>query len=293
MSPIEHKILVQDVGLQVYEWGHPQVGRPDVIFFHATGFHGHCWDAVVRRLPSFHCYTVDARGHGRSDKPDPPHTWQRMGQDAAALITQLGLQDAIGVGHSMGGNSLTRAAAQVPGAFRALLLVDPVILPYDWYTLEDYTIDGHFVLNRRRKWSSPDEMFDSFKGRGPFAKWEDEILRDYCTYGLLSGDDSGYQLACPPEVEAHMYCSTTHVDARDVYESVDQVTVPVRILRCAKTVSEIGRDLLASPTAPDLATRFQQGTDIPLPENTHFIPMESPQLVAAHIRELSEMGELS
>jgi pimeloyl-ACP methyl ester carboxylesterase len=292
MVALERKIPIkssENVTLMVYEWGDPQPDRPTVIFFHATGFHGHCWDAVVRRLPEYHCLTVDARGHGQSDKPAPPYPWRLLGQDAATLVTQLGLRDAIGVGHSMGGNSLTRAAAQVPEAFRALLLVDPVILPSAWYTRETASIDGHFVLNRRRQWSSPEEMFASFKGRGPFAQWQDEVLRDYCTYGLLPAEDGGYTLACPPEVEAHMYVSTAHRDSRDVYDAVAGVDIPVRVLRCENTVSEVGMDLLASPTAPDLASHFRQGVDIPLPDNTHFIPMESPDLVADHIRELSEL----
>ena len=44
-------------------------------------------------------------------------------------------------------------------------------------------------------------------------------------------------------------------------------------------------DLAASPTAPDLASRFAHGRDIVLPEASHFIPMEEPELVAEEIRE--------
>ena len=47
-------------------------------------------------------------------------------------------------------------------------------------------------------------------------------------------------------------------------------------------------DLGNSPTAPDVASRFAHGLDVLLPDNTHFIPMESPALVAEHIKAISE-----
>ncbi|MDQ7025617.1 MAG: alpha/beta hydrolase [Anaerolineae bacterium] len=286
-APKKHRILVNDSHLTVYEWGAPLADKPSVIFFHATGFHARCWDGVIRHLDCVHCYAVDARGHGTSDKPEPPHGWVQYGRDAAEVAKALGLKGAIGVGHSMGGNSLTRAAATESDVFSALVLIDPVIMPRAMYVLPDYSIEGHFVLKRRREWASADEMFTRFKGRGAFAQWQDDILRDYCEYGLLPNEDGeeGYVLACAPEVEAHIYSSSVLASNIDIYDAIAKIMIPVRLLRCAKFLSD-RNDMLGSPTAPDLATTFENAADIPLQNNTHFIPMESPQLVAQHIREL-------
>jgi pimeloyl-ACP methyl ester carboxylesterase len=283
MHPIQHRITVESLQLMVYEWGNSQ--NPAVLFLHATGFHARCWDAVIRHLDGFHCFAVDMCGHGRSDKPAQPHTWQQFGSDIAAIARQLGLKKVLGVGHSMGGNALTRAAAAVPEAFGALMLIDPVIFPQAWYTLDDYTIDGHFILNRRRQWASADEMYQSFKGRKPFTTWQDAVLRDYCEYGLLPDGDS-HQLACPPEVEAHLYSSSRLKINFDIYTAIRQIQVPVRVLRCANIMAASERDLSTSPTAPDLAAHFAHGTDLPLTENTHFIPMETPDLVAEQVRTM-------
>src|SRR5262249_5765046 len=148
----------------------------------------------------------------------------------------------------------------------------------EMYRLDEYTIEGQFILRRRRQWASPDEMFASFKGRGPYAEWQDAVLRDYCQYGLIP-DGDGYTLACAPEVEAHIYASAPLRANADVYGAIDQIKLPVRVLRCAKT-RQSGQEMLVSPTAPDLASKFQHGLDVLLPDNTHFIPMESPDLVA-------------
>jgi hypothetical protein len=42
----------------------------------------------------------------------------------------------------------------------------------------------------------------------------------------------------------------------------------------------------SSPTAPNLAASFAQGSDTCLPEHSHFIPMESPELAAKLIEEM-------
>jgi pimeloyl-ACP methyl ester carboxylesterase len=47
-------------------------------------------------------------------------------------------------------------------------------------------------------------------------------------------------------------------------------------------------DLAASPTAPDLPSRFAHGREIVLPEASHFIAMEEPDLVAEEILKLAE-----
>jgi pimeloyl-ACP methyl ester carboxylesterase len=46
-------------------------------------------------------------------------------------------------------------------------------------------------------------------------------------------------------------------------------------------------DLAASPTAPDLASRFAHGREVVLPEASHFIPMEEPEMVAAEIGKMA------
>jgi hypothetical protein len=44
----------------------------------------------------------------------------------------------------------------------------------------------------------------------------------------------------------------------------------------------------SSPTAPDVASHFRHGEDVPLPQYTHFMPMEDPPMVARHILDLIE-----
>ena len=45
-------------------------------------------------------------------------------------------------------------------------------------------------------------------------------------------------------------------------------------------------DFESSPTWPGLVHEFRQGKEIHLPDHSHFIPMEAPELVARHVLEV-------
>ena len=128
-------------------------------------------------------------------------------------------------------------------------------------------------------------MFERFKDRLPFSRWRPEILRDYCDYGVLPRDG---------RIRARLPARRGGVDlsefqsrrVRTSMREVAQVQQPVVVMRAGTERKPGAFDLAASPTAPDLASRFAHGRDIVLPEASHFIPMEQPELVAEEIEKL-------
>jgi|SRR5215472_5545287 len=270
--PVEHRIAVNGVEISLWEW---PGNDPAILFCHATGFHGRCWDQVIAHIPGRHCFALDMRGHGRSSKPAPPYAWRDFGRDVAAIAAKLGLEGTIGVGHSMGGHAVTLAAALRPETFLRLVLVDPVIRARGAYI--GPWREAHFVAKRRNRWLSPAEMFNRFEDRPPFAAWERAVLRDYCEYGLLP-DGDGYVLACPPAIEAAIY-ENSPAPASDIYAEIDSIAIPVLVVRSVKKVD--ASDVMGrSPTAPELASSFAHGSDLPVKEYSHFIPMEGPEFTA-------------
>jgi len=270
--PVESQVLVNGIKLAVWEWSGE---GPPVLFCHAAGFQARIWDHVIARLSGSRCYAFDARGHGSSSKPPPPYAWRNFGMDVAAVAESLGLSGALGVGHSLGGHAVTLGAALRPGAFAGLLLLDPVIRAKDQYA-GPWT-QAAFVRKRRNRWNSPREMFESFASRPPFNAWDGEVLRDYCEYGLMP-DGGDYILACPPDIEASIY-EASPVPESNIYPEIATIRVPVHVVRAGR-FRDRGHAMGTSPTAPDLAKSFAQGTDTCLAEYSHFIPMEAPELVA-------------
>ena len=279
MNPNLTIMPVRGVDLAVWDW--PGSGPP-FLFAHATGFHARCWDEVIRALTGRRAVAVDLRGHGRSTKTEPPYCWREFGNDIAGLARLLDLRDAVGVGHSMGGHSIAMAAALRPQVFSSLLLVDPTIFAREHYGTPRRH-DASYIGKRRNDWASPKEMFDRFHDRPPFANWRVEVLRDYCEYGLLP-QGNRYVLACPPEIEASIYASSNAAEA-DIYPLLENIQAPVTVVRGGIPWNTEKFDLAASPTAPDLASRFRRGRDICLEGRSHYIPMESPELVAQYLAE--------
>lgn len=283
--PHQRQLHVNGIEIAIFEWGQPQAGQPAILFTHANGFHARVWDQVITNLPGYHCFALDLRGHGRSSQVAPPDDkdWRVFAEDVVAVGQQLGLGGAVGVGHSLGGHTVTLAAALQPELFGHLLLIDPVIFPRENYI--GAVEIGQFAARRRNQWQSADEMFERFKDRPPFNLWKSEVLRDYVDYALLpnpSGD--GFVLACAPEFEAAIYNLST---ASNIYPEIATIQAPVTILRAAEPISDGSFDFSASPTAPDLAQQFPDATDVALSDYTHFIPMQAPELIAQYIRAIA------
>ena len=227
-------------------------------------------------------------GHGRSEKTGPITNWAEPATDIAELVEHLKLGGAVGAGHSMGGHILVQIAAQNPRAFKRLLLIDPVIMAPEMYAGRPFWPPGteHPVARRRNAWASWQEMFAAFKTRNPYSLWQPKVLEDYCRYGLQSAAKGGFELACPPAVEASIYMGSL---GTDIYEAVRKVSAPVTILRAKERVAgpRDQLDFSASPTWPQLASVFQHARDVHLKDLTHFIPMQDPSLVARLIADES------
>lgn len=273
---------VNGVELCWFEWGEAFKGEGTVLLVHATGFHARCWDQTIAHLGDRHVIAVDMRGHGRSEKK-PPYSWDIFGRDLTEFVNVLGLDKVVGAGHSMGGHSLCQAVAAEQSRFERIVLVDPVILAPAAYAMHQPTSgEDHPVSRRRNQFDNPQAMFDNLHHKGSYGLWEEQVLRDYCEYGLLPAPGgAGYILACPPIVEATIYTGSA---GTNIYPLLDRIEIPVTVLR-AKTrdADNAQMDFSRSPTWPDLANCFKHGDDVYLPELTHFIPMQAPALVARYI----------
>ena len=66
---------------------------------------------------------LDNRGAGRTDKPETPYSIEMMADDAAGLLTAMGISSAHVLGHSMGGRIALALALRHPELVRSLVLV--------------------------------------------------------------------------------------------------------------------------------------------------------------------------
>lgn len=274
-QPELQTVETRGLNFATYHW--PGNG-PNVLLIHATGFHSRVWDQVVAHLADFNCWAFDMRGHGQSSKPEPPYIWRNFGMDVVAISHLLNLKFAVGVGHSMGGHSVALAAAIEPDLFSSLILIDPIIMQQKHYGMA--VTKEHPVERRKNRWQSPSEIFERYHDKKPFDTWNREVLRDYCEHALVPSDTSDtLVLACPPAIEGSIYNNSNDTDGACIYEDLKKVTAAVKILHPPISASKKVEDLIAF----DLGKAFANGTDEIIEGHTHFIPMESPALIAEQI----------
>lgn len=79
-------------------------GAPWLTFSHALGNNLHLWDEQVELLKDrFHILRYDHRGHGGSDAPPGPYSFDDLMKDAIALLDYFGIERTHWVGLSVGG----------------------------------------------------------------------------------------------------------------------------------------------------------------------------------------------
>jgi sigma-B regulation protein RsbQ len=103
---------------------------PAIVFAHGFGCDQHMWRLVAPAFEDrYRTVTYDHVGFGRSDlgsfDPDRHSTLQGYADDLLDIVRDLGLRDAVFVGHSVAAMIGIRAAVTDPTAFRALVLVCP------------------------------------------------------------------------------------------------------------------------------------------------------------------------
>lgn len=291
----EDRVVVNDVRLNFWRSPKLDAQKPTILFVHGVACHARNWDATLRRLNTIvPVVCIELRGHGRSEKKGP-YSWGQFGSDLCALIQELELSTVIGVGHSMGGHLLLQAASVLTRKFKSLLLFEPAVFAPSAYISSQQVklFDSpkeHPFARRRAIWESPEAWFEKIRARTPFNLWTEEALRDHCHHGLERTDDGQYQLRCPPivEAEASLACADT-----DVHSLLPSIELPVKIFR-AKTAAGFRHpmDNIHSVTWSQLAEHLPQGTDVYLPDLSHFIPMQRPDLVAMSLTEcLRETGD--
>jgi len=97
-----------------------------MVLSHGITDDGPCWTPVAEVLSAqYDVIMVDARGHGKSAAPDHGYNYETMARELAGLISGLGLEHPILLGHSMGAVTSLVLAGLFPELPGAILLEDP------------------------------------------------------------------------------------------------------------------------------------------------------------------------
>jgi non-heme chloroperoxidase len=183
------------------DWG-PKEAQP-IVFHHGWPLSADDWDAQMLFFvgKGYRVIAHDRRGHGRSSQTSEGNEMDTYASDVDALVTELGLTNAIHVGHSTGGGEVARYVAQhgKGRVAKAVLLdaVPPVMVKKD-----------------SNPGGTPIEVFDGFRAAlaanraqfyldvptGPFygfnrpgAKVSEGLIRNWWRQGMMGSAKAQYE----------------------------------------------------------------------------------------------------
>lgn len=266
---------VNGVQLRVTDWG----GEGDTIFFgHPTGFLGKIWKPIIERLRvrgyAGRIVTFDQRGQGMSSKPDDCYSWRELVTDTAELVGELGLEGALGVGHSAGATFVASAAAARPGSFRRLVLIDPILFGSLAKTSERAKNNSSMskrARTRRLVYETRDEMFEALRNRAPYDGWTGEALRTYVDLGTFDRPDGAVELLCPGRIEAQLYEGALEIDPVAEFAKLQ---IPVLL------VGADDSNAFREPLRRMAMDALSDARYLEFRNATHFIPQEYPDKIA-------------
>jgi pimeloyl-ACP methyl ester carboxylesterase len=245
--PRQFTVSHDGLTIAVLDWGGASRARP-LVLLHPNGFCAGLFDPIARRLAgggAFRPIGVDLRGHGGTDKPEPPepYTYDGMAGDVVAVLDSLGLDDVDIVGGSLGGGVAIHVDRISPGRARKLVLCEPVALAADADRADD---EAHPIavgaLRRKVVWPSREAMINSYGSRPPLDALAPEALAAYVAWGADDRLDGQVELACPPAVEAAIYSSRpTRQGVHAAFEHVPKLTASVALLAGDRTFIGLDR----------------------------------------------------
>jgi len=113
------------VRLAVRTFPGPSTDAPTVVLHHGLASSQHIWDLMLPALSrTFRVVTFDARGHGRSAKPDSGYGFDHTVADTMAVLRATRARRPLLIGHSWGAMVALELAARHPRALSGVVLVD-------------------------------------------------------------------------------------------------------------------------------------------------------------------------
>lgn len=102
----------------------PEDGRKWV-FVHGLMGYGQNWRKIIQGLErTERCLAYDQRGHGRSFQPVEGYSPERYADDLKMIVDDLGWDQFVLVGHSMGGRNVLNFASRFPEYVSQLVIED-------------------------------------------------------------------------------------------------------------------------------------------------------------------------
>ncbi len=281
---MDPRVLEQDIGDASLTYLLYEGDGPAIVMLHATGFLPWLWHPIARELaPAFRIIAPYFCDHRDTDPAGGGLSWLQIARDLTEFCRRLELDRPILAGHSMGATVLTIAHAECGLDARGMLLIEPIFLPRDYYrtriTVEEHPLASK-AIRRTNSWPDEEAALAYLRSRSLFEKWDEEMLRLYIRYGMMSGDAGGLTLTCAPEKEAALFMGGMEYDP---WPLLPRIACPVLMLEGETSENRDFIDLKKALTYIPGASDYRM-----IAAAGHLIPMEYPRAVTEILRDFGQ-----
>ncbi|HPD56255.1 MAG TPA: alpha/beta hydrolase [Smithellaceae bacterium] len=276
----------QDVGGAELPYLYYEGDGPALLLAHATGFLPWLWHPVVKKfLPQGRIWVPYICNYRECDPEKGGLSWDIIAKDLAAFCDRQNINKPLLVGHSMGGTVLTIAAAAYGVEPAGLILIEPIFLPEEFYSIKPSLKDHPLAsksIKRTNHWKNEEDAWSYLKSKTLFTDWDEDVLRLYILYGMEKQPAGDLKLSCAPENEAAMFMGGWN---RNPWPLLEKIKCPVLVVEGEKSENRSFIDLQKA------VSLFPRSSYKLVPEAGHLIPMQKPeetaQIIKDFIRQIS------
>ena len=238
-------------------------GSPALVFVHGWMCDGTYWrEQVPHFSEQYQVVTIDLAGHGDSGLGRQVWSMQAFGRDVAAVVTALGLEEVVLIGHSMGGPVVVEAARRLGDRVKGIVGVDTfndLSLRYSDEQIEEFVRPFHDDFEAAAR-----EVVSTM-----FVTSSDSALADWIVHDMSSAE---------PTVGIGALEGMVAWFNQEAERAFGELNVTLRLINSDynPTNLEAGRSY-----APDLEVNLMTGVG-------HFVMMEDPDTFNRLLEEVLE-----
>ncbi|UCF95706.1 MAG: alpha/beta hydrolase [Desulfobacterales bacterium] len=243
-----------------------------ILCVHGLTANCRCWDLIASELaPTYRVLAMDLRGRGLSDKPARGYSLERHVRDIHGVLNDLGLEQAVLMGHSLGAYIAMAFAADCPERVEKLVLLDggAALTPEQW---------DQVALGIKPSVDRLGQIFPSWPAfletmkQAPFLHPWSPFIEEYFRYEIEE-IEGGVRSRTHP---AHIREEVANLRQVEPARFYPQLSCPVLILRATEGL--LSRDDLVLPEAAveRMLREISGARRVDLPGSNHYSILLQP-----------------
>ena len=216
-------------------------GNTKCSFIHGNGFPPLTYKSLLTELSNeLDITSMLLRPHWKkTTSPYKLDNWRLFVNDFIQHANEQKIKNTVGIGHSIGGNIILKAAIKNQEIFKSIVLLDPTIFApsiiYLWKllslfpkALENFPL-AKAARYRKTSYISKQEIFISYRKKDIFKNIQDKQLNEYID-SIFMKSESNYELNFSNIWEEKIFLKSVYDDMY-VWKNLLKVKIPVLIIK--------------------------------------------------------------